>query len=67
MDLKKELSIPDILATAWEIFREHFQQIALIILMVYIPIEILHYYLPTPETTTVVSDGELWQQALQEF
>jgi hypothetical protein len=42
----KELSIGEILSLAWDKFTKHFMTIAGIVLIVYIPINLITYYLP---------------------
>ncbi len=44
---KRELTFGEILSTSWDVFRNNFKAILLIALIIYIPINILIYMLPT--------------------
>lgn len=65
MDLKKELSVVEILSTSWDIFKDHFQTIAVITLLIYIPIEILYEYIPSPPVLTDIAQP--WGEAFQDL
>lgn len=47
---QKQLSITEIMSRAWKIFKENFKTIATIVLIIYIPINIILFYVPVEDT-----------------
>ncbi len=64
---QEELSISKILTESWTLYKTLFQRITLITLIVYIPINIMLFYLPTGDTWESVSANLRAAEFIQTF
>ena len=55
---KQEYSLGEVLSHAWRLFRDNFKLILFIILIIYIPINIILYYIPIDP---IINEFGFWQ------
>lgn len=64
---KDKCSLGTLLKKSWEVYRENFTKILYITLAVYIPVNIIIYFLPAPQDITGIKDLINWINILETF